>query len=828
MGHGGTRAHRARKRSAIVALVLLVTTALAANAQATTYTVNTTADNTPTAGECSNPPFPGNCSLRQALNIANGDTSGTDTINFNLPANSTITLATANGPLAVTNSVPLAITGPGANQLAVSGAGSVRVFRVNNTAATTISGLTVTGGSYTLRLSAAGIDYFGSAPLTLDGLVVSGNNNSGVPSGAGGVRQGGSSSLTIRNSTISGNTVSSSGADNAGGIYNGSLAGSSLTLINSTIAKNAVTGTGTTNPDGGGIVNAGTLTTDNSTIAGNSAAHGVGGVQMDSGSTFMTANTIIATNSGSTTADCGGAGTATSQGYNVIGNGNGCAFSTSTGDHLGSTASPIDPKLGPLGDNGGTTPTMAETAGSPAVDAGNPAPTSDSAPPAPPSLIPCRTTDQRGFSRPDQAGTACDIGAFEFPGPTVTGITPSSGPATGGTSVTITGSNLAGASGVSFGLTPAASFTVDSASQITATSPPGSGTVDVTVTTPRETSATSPADQFSYTPVAPAVSTAPPTVSTTSASFQGLVNPNGSATTAVFQYGLDAKYYSPGASGPVYTAQTPAQAVGGDFVTHAVNAAVSGLVPNALYHVRLVATNGAGTTFGPDVTFMTPPLPPPGKPVLGKSFNVIPVSGDVWVKIKGHAASDVSASAASLGGHAVLTKGAGFVPLTQARQLPAGSQVDARLGTIKLKAAAPTRHGKLQTGTFNGGLFGLSQDRRGLTKGLTTLSLLEGLFPGAPSYASCKAKKAADTSPIASAALSSTVLQSLHASAHGKFRTRGRYSAATVRGTAWGERDRCDGSLTIVRRGTVEVTDFVRHVTVVVRAGHRYLARAHK
>jgi hypothetical protein len=69
------------------------------------------------------------------------------------------------------------------------------------------------------------------------------------------------------------------------------------------------------------------------------------------------------------------------------------------------------------------------------------------------------------------------------------------------------------------------------------------------------------------------------------------------------------------------------------------------------------------------------------------------------------------------------------------------------------------------------------------------------------------------------------VLALLRATAHGAFKTRGRYSAATVRGTAWTVRDRCDGTLTTVVRGVVTVRDFVRHVTVMVRAGHTYLAR---
>jgi hypothetical protein len=52
--------------------------------------------------------------------------------------------------------------------------------------------------------------------------------------------------------------------------------------------------------------------------------------------------------------------------------------------------------------------------GSPAIDAGNPAPESDLFPQPPPTLIPCPTTDQRDAPRPDVAGTRCDVGAFEF------------------------------------------------------------------------------------------------------------------------------------------------------------------------------------------------------------------------------------------------------------------------------------------------------------------------------------------------------------------------------------------------------------------------------
>ena len=64
--------------------------------------------------------------------------------------------------------------------------------------------------------------------------------------------------------------------------------------------------------------------------------------------------------------------------------------------------------------------------------------------------------------------------------------------------MTITGTGFTGATAVDFGTTPATSFTVVSDTSITADSPAGTGTVDVTVTTPGGTSATSPADQFTY------------------------------------------------------------------------------------------------------------------------------------------------------------------------------------------------------------------------------------------------------------------------------------------------------------------------------------------
>ena len=111
--------------------------------------------------------------------------------------------------------------------------------------------------------------------------------------------------------------------------------------------------------------------------------------------------------------------------------------------------------------------------------------------------------------------------------------------------------------------------------------------------------ATSPAPNSPppTTPSPPTVATTAPTVSVSSAGFSGSVTPNGLATQALFEYGLDPKYTG---GGPVvYEQSTPAQSVGSDFASHTVGpVAVSGLLPNALYHVRLVATNSDGTTLG--------------------------------------------------------------------------------------------------------------------------------------------------------------------------------------------------------------------------------------
>ena len=312
----------------------------------------------------------------------------------------------------------------------------------------------------------------------------------------------------------------------------------------------------------------------------------------------------------------------------------------------------------------------------------------------------------------------------------------------------------------------------------------------------------------------PSVTAGSPVVKGQGAGFSGSVDPNGLASTAHFEYGLDPEYTG---GGPiVYTNVTPTVSVGSGSAAVPVNQSVSGLVPNARYHVRLVASNSAGTATGPDQAFMTAKLPNPPSPVLGQDENVVPVSGRVFIKFP--AGKDPHLAG--------VVKGQGFIPLTQARQVPVGSQVDARRGTLDL-VVATTKKRRSSTARLAGGVFSLAQQRTGPLKGLATFSLLENAFPGAPSYSSCTIKKTGKSVLAGVAKLNPKVLQTLTASDNnGKFRTKGRYSAATVRGTFWETEDRCDGTLTIVKRGSVNVQDFKTRKTIIVRAGHSFLAAA--
>jgi hypothetical protein len=184
--------------------------------------------------------------------------------------------------------------------------------------------------------------------------------------------------------------------------------------------------------------------------------------------------------------------------------------------------------------------------------------------------------------------------------------------------------------------------------------------------------------------------------------------------------------------------------------------------------------------------------PAPPSPAFAKTVVLQPVSGTVLIRTPG----------ATYSTH-----------LTTVRTVPVGTVVDTTAGRVKLTSANPSPGG-VQSGEFFKGSFQVKQNRAG--GGLVSLVLRDAIT-----------RQSGCTSASAHvAALSKRLLGLLRGNAKGHFRTVGRFSAATVLGTNWGVRDRCDGTVTVVREGVVVVRDFVHHKTVVVRTGQTYLAKA--
>ena len=188
-------------------------------------------------------------------------------------------------------------------------------------------------------------------------------------------------------------------------------------------------------------------------------------------------------------------------------------------------------------------------------------------------------------------------------------------------------------------------------------------------------------------------------------------------------------------------------------------------------------------TSGPD----TSTLPPP---VVAQTANVAPAAGIVLVKLPGRR---------------------GFVRLTAGQQIPVGSLIDTSKGSVRLTTAANAA-GATQSGLFKGGLFKLGQKRG--PRPITDLKL------GGP-----KLRCRSGRGPVRLVRKRPRSRQ-LFGNAQGRFRTRGRNSTATVRGTQWLVKDTCAGTLTRVMKGTVVVRDLVKRKTKVLHAGQRYLARA--
>jgi hypothetical protein len=840
-------------------MTVALLTAAPAAAQAV-VTVNTAGD--PGGNGCTG----GICSLRQAIAAA---ASG-DTINFAPGVSGTITLT--GGVLNITQSVTIA--GPGAGVLTIDGNHNTTVFDIAPSLSNqnvTISGLTITNGSATTNgggiLTNADV-----ALLTLTGDTITGNQvtRDSAPAGAGGagvyVDGGG---LIVSGSTITGNAVtltgSASGSSGGAGLYDngGDIQISGSVVSNNTVSQAASAGssggagvysnggdvaitsstidgnTDTVNSsnggsDGGGGIysNGGQFSLGNSAVDGNTfkllattdGFSGGGGVYSNGGDVTLAfasigANTLSVNDSSTSGFDGGGgvysnggqigvadssisqnsaqitAGGSGDGGGAIFDNGNNAIYFTSTlsGNSITITGSGTQSGGGAINSEGTNFLSNLTIAGNSTNKPGgaifnqsglsmkNTIVADNTATPAG-NCAGGGTFASMGFNL--ESTNTCQLNATGD----LVNTEPGLGPVQNNGGPTPTQALSTGSPAVDAGsCTDFLGNPLTTDQRGVARPQPAGGKCDIGAF---ELAPTAPP------PAPPAAVAGPPTAtSSTAASFSGSVNPNGQATTVVFQYGIDSRYRPGGGTAVIYDQSTPPQSLPADSTPHAVSASVPGLVPNALYHVRLVATNASGTTVGADQTFTTPAGPAPPPPVLGRTVNAKPISGQVFILV-----------------------GTKLVPLTEAQQIPSGATLDARAGSLQLTAAGTKGH-KRETGVFGGAVFKLTQARTGLTN----LALAEGAFTGAPTFATCKAHKAGEASVAAS-----KTLQLLHASAKGKFRTSGRYSAATVRGTKWTIADRCDGTLTRDIVHSVVVTDFVRHKTIVLHAGQSYLARAQR
>jgi hypothetical protein len=174
---------------------------------------------------------------------------------------------------------------------------------------------------------------------------------------------------------------------------------------------------------------------------------------------------------------------------------------------------------------------------------------------------------------------------------------------------------------------------------------------------------------------------------------------------------------------------------------------------------------------------------PLGLPVAGKTVNAQPAGGTVKVKLPGKK---------------------GFATLKAGEQIPVGTTVDTTHGRVTLVTAAKSGTDQAD---FYDGVFKIGQSKKSK---LTTLTLVGKLACGAGKANTAAKKKKA---------------RRLWGDGRGHFRTKGKNSAATVLGTKWLVKDTCSSTLTQVARGKVSVRDFAKKKTVIVKAGHKYVAR---
>jgi hypothetical protein len=269
-----------------------------------------------------------------------------------------------------------------------------------------------------------------------------------------------------------------------------------------------------------------------------------------------------------------------------------------------------------------------------------------------------------------------------------------------------------------------------------------------------------------------------------SAVISAKVRPNAQATDISVVYGSGNSFRETSDSVPAGAGWDPTE----------VTVRLDGLKPGKKLRYRVVATNDSGSDYSVTGELTTEELEPEHAEVI-----VAEPTGRVRVKRPGGRWRRLAGTGA---------------------ELPVGTSIDTRRGRIALTTAA--RNGEKQTGTFGGGVMQIRQPRR--ARGRVDIHLRGGDFSrcARPALRAPRSGATANASYIRR----DPVRRLWGRDRGGRFRTYGRHSQATVRGTRWLTMDTCSGTLTLVKRGAVLVHDFARHRNVLVRAGHRYFAHA--
>ncbi len=545
---------------------------VAGAASGLTLTVNATSDPDNTVGQCATG---GSCSLREAVNQADVDTSDTIVVTAGH-------YVVSQGELMLSSA--MTITGAGASSALIDAQNASRILHVATGSAVSVTGVTLENGNSAGSGGGALVDT--GAALTISACTLAGNS-AAIGGGGGGIEDEG-------NVTVQDCTLSSNHAANGGGIQlQDTGSGAALTVTRSTLVANTATSVGGAIDATSGASR--TLSISDSTIAANSGMAAGGGLALSASSSPLTIegdtisgnfsnsggdvsvtsaapqfeNTIVADGHGPG-ADCDAP--VASAGHNLE-DGAGCGF-TGPGDQRG-----LDPKLGTLGDNGGPTQTMALLPGSPAVNAG---------------ASRCDPNDQRGVSRPE--GGVCDIGAYEL-APPVGGFASVLSLTASAATIIVSAGNpdiQPGAISLQYGTTNGYGATT-TAQSLPSLVPPVGYTFAISGLQPGRTyhvrAAASNPDgvvdgpdvTFTTLPAPGAVTGSAKPIGATVATLHATIDTGGAAGVVTFEYGTSPTLTGARSKRAQTVPATRAQAL--------VSATVSGLTPGRKYYFRAVATS---------------------------------------------------------------------------------------------------------------------------------------------------------------------------------------------------------------------------------------------